>query len=103
MTSNGQRLSAIDRTILAVDRMLRRSGGSGFETQMFVALSGRVDANRLRAALARLAECHPVVAGRLADGGGPGEPSWRFRPAAIARLREADLESSEPSSLLAQA
>lgn len=100
MTVAGHRLISTDRTMLAVDRMLRRTGGPGFETQMFVALSDRIDAERLRAALARLSHCHPVVAARLTDRGGPGEPYWRFRPAAVVSLREADLESSEPECLL---
>src|SRR5262245_14422284 len=100
MTAAGHRLSATDRTMLAVDRMLRRTGGAGFETQMFVPLSDRIDPPRLRAALARLAESYPVTVARLIDRGGPGEPYWRLRPAAVVPLPEADLESSEPECLL---
>jgi hypothetical protein len=82
--------------MLAVDRMLRRMGGSGFETQMFVVLSARLDTAKLRDALARLGEHYPVAAARLVETGGPGEPCWRFRPGAPCPLREADLASADP-------
>src|SRR5262245_9217853 len=100
MSTASHRLSATDRTMLAVDGMLRRTGGSGFETQMFVALLDRIDPKRLRKALARLYECRPVIASRLIDGGGPGEPFWRLRRDAVVPLGEADLESSELECLL---
>jgi hypothetical protein len=103
MPTAGQRLSATDRTMLAVDRILYRTGGPGFATQMFVALSGPADPKRLQSALIRLDQCQPVVTARLADGGGQGEPYWRFRPDAIPPLRETTIESSEPECLLAHA
>src|SRR5262245_53668391 len=93
----GQRLTATDRTMLAVDRMLRRLGSSGFETQMFVVLADRIDAARLRAAVTGLAERYPVVTARLAETDGP---SWRLRPGAGCALREADLPSGGQGSAL---
>src|SRR5262249_28114696 len=92
-----QRLTATDRTMLAVDRMLRRLGGSGFETQMFVLLADRIDSTRLRAAVNGIAERYPVITARLAEADGP---SWRFRPGAEGAVREADLPSAGHASLL---
>src|SRR5262249_7388501 len=96
----GQRLTATDRTMLAVDRMLRRLGGSGFETQMFVLLADRIDTARLRTAVASLGERYPVIAARLTEPNGRGGAYWRFRPGAECAVREADLPSTGHASLL---
>lgn len=91
-------LAATDCAMLTVDRILRGSGSSGFDTQALVWLSGRVDAARLRLALTRLSARHPVVASRLVEGDGTG-PYWQFRPDAVCLLREIDMESADAVSV----
>jgi hypothetical protein len=79
--------------------VLRGMGCSGFETQTLVWLSGRLDAPRLRASIARLSEAYPAVAARLVEGDNAA-PYWRFRPGASCPLAEIELASAEPSAVL---
>jgi hypothetical protein len=101
--SGFRRLNAADRTLLAIDRTLRRLGAPGFETQKFVWLRGRADPARLRAALARLGAEYPVTTARLVEAVERDGPCWRFRPGALAELRETDLESAAPQAVLEHA
>jgi hypothetical protein len=89
--------------MLAVDRAVRRVGGSGFETQVLVWLSGRVEVARLCNALARLREMHPVTASRLVGEGEPPGPRWQFHAGAACPLRETDLDSAGSDRVLAHA
>jgi long-chain acyl-CoA synthetase len=91
-------LNAADRALLLVDRTLRTMGCPGFETQMFVWLSGPADADSLRAALARLARRHPLVTARLAEV--RGAPRWRLRPDAPCPLEEVRLPSAGRQAVL---
>ena len=93
-------LNAADRTLLGVDRTLRRMGSPGFETQTFVWLGGRADTARLRAALARLGAEYPMATARLVEAAEFGSPRWRYRPGAAADLLETDLKSAEPQAVL---
>jgi hypothetical protein len=94
----GQRLTANDRMMLAVDRAVRGLGGPGFETQMLVWLGGRADVAGLRGRLARFGARHPVAAARLVER--PSGARWRFRPGAGCPLVETRLDSAEPSAVL---
>src|SRR2546423_3355153 len=67
-STRAQLLNANDRALLAVNRALRALGARGFETQMLVCLSARIDGPRLRAALARVEQAEPVLASHLAAG-----------------------------------
>src|SRR5262249_40228894 len=87
-----QPLGAIDRAMLAVDGTVRAAGYPGFETQMFVWLSGRGDVPRLQAALSHLSHVYPVVTSRL-DVTDPRGPCWLFQQSAEAALRRIDVES----------
>jgi hypothetical protein len=98
-----RRLNAADRTLLAIDRTLRRLGAPGFETQMFVWLGGRADLARLRAALDRLGVEYPITTARLVEAVERNGPSWCFRPGARADLRETNLKSAAPQAVLEHA
>jgi hypothetical protein len=89
--------------MLSVDRALRELGASGFETQMFVYLSGRADVASLRVALRRMSERYPLATARLTGAGEDGEPCWRFRPGAYCPLGEADLPSAGADAVLGHA
>jgi hypothetical protein len=80
-------------------------GYPGFETQMLIWLAGRIDANRLRQAIVRLARRHPAITARLVepdskDGMGP---YWQLRPDVKAELAQIDLASDEPQAVLTAA
>jgi hypothetical protein len=94
-----QRLDVTDRVILGVDRALRGMGYPGFDTQMFVWLSGRLDAGRLRQALDHLGASYPVITARLRDEPGGG-PCWCYRAGARPALQEARLSSAAPREVL---
>jgi hypothetical protein len=96
-----RRLNATDRVMLAVDEALRQIGYPGFQTQTFLWLAGRADVPRLRAALSRLSEAHPVTVARLAQA--RSGPCWRFRPGARLTLAEADLDASDEITVLGHA
>jgi hypothetical protein len=98
-----QRLNAADRALLAVNHALRDQGAAGFETQMFVWLDGRVSADGLRVAIARLARQYPVIAARLVEDEEQGGPFWQFRPAAHCALQEQMLDSAETQAVLDRA
>jgi hypothetical protein len=88
--------------MLAVNRALCRRGCPEFSTQALVWLSGRVDAERLRTALANLSRRYPVLAARLVEGG-RGGPHWVFRPGAGCPLHEITVESEKPEAVLDRA
>jgi hypothetical protein len=69
-------LGAVDRAMRAVDVGLRAMGYPGFETQLILWLSDRIDATRLQEALNRLALVEPLVVSRLQDEPA-GVPIWR--------------------------
>jgi hypothetical protein len=102
-TAGRQRLNVADRVLLAVNQSLREQGGSGFETQLLVWLSGRIDASGLRAAIARVAERAPVMTSRLVESNEWGGPCWQFRPEARCSLRETSLASADPDAVLQHA
>jgi hypothetical protein len=88
-----QRLNANDRALLAVNRALQRLGAPGFETQMLLELAGRVELDRLRAALERLHDAEPVLGARLAAARFP-DRYWQAGPGARPCLQESALPSA---------
>jgi hypothetical protein len=103
LIETGQRLNAADSALLAVDRTLREMGCPGFETQMFVWLSGRADAVGLRKAVAQISRFYPVLTSRLVESEERGWSYWRFRPRAECRLQEVALASAKPEAVLDRA
>jgi hypothetical protein len=67
-------LNLVDRAMRSVDRALRWMGFPGFDTQLLLWLSGRLDVSRLRESLNRLAAVEPLIVGRLKDE--PGNSDW---------------------------
>jgi hypothetical protein len=97
-----QQLNPLDLAMRTVDRVIRELGYPGFETQKIVWLTGRVDINRLRRAMGRLASRHPVIAGRLVeDLGGNFNSYWQFGPDTPVKVKEIDLSTDEPSEVFA--
>ncbi|MCI0638716.1 MAG: hypothetical protein L0Y72_14015 [Gemmataceae bacterium] len=96
----GQRLTAADRVLLAVDRTVRGLGGPGFETQTQVWLSGRVRVADLRSGLERFCARYPIAVARLCEAEDGFGSWWRFRPGARCMLAEAWLESAESATVL---
>ena len=84
------------------NRALRALGAPGFETQMLVWLSARIDGPRLRAALARVQQAEPVLASHLAAGRF-ADRHWQASDRAVPLLIEADLPSAEPEQALTHA
>jgi len=99
--SDGRRLNAADRVMLAVDQALRHIGYPGFQTQAFLCLGGRVDERELRAGLIRLSECHPVTVARLVEK--RGGPYWQLRQGARLSLDVIELPSDSDAALHQQA
>jgi hypothetical protein len=95
-----QPLNPLDAAIRAGDRSIRGMGYPGFETQMLVWLSGRLDAVRLKHALSRLALRRPVITARLMedDDCAPGSPYWAIQ-GTPAVLHEVQLPDSEPAAV----
>ncbi|MEX1095763.1 MAG: hypothetical protein WED34_06915 [Planctomycetales bacterium] len=91
-------LNAIDQTMLAAHRALRSMHAAGFETQTLVWSAGRIDAERLRRAVARLGRRSPVITARLVDEHGGVSPHWVF-PRGDPPLREVDLASAEDAAV----
>jgi hypothetical protein len=89
-----QRLGAADRAMLVVDRALRSLGYTTFQTQTLLWLAGRLDPQRLQAALQQVALHYPVISARLRDGAGD-RPCWECPSAPACALTETHLESSE--------
>src|SRR5687768_16077526 len=87
-------LGPSDIAMRSVDSIIREMGYPGFETQMLVWLSGRVDADRLRGALGKLAEEFPQVASRLSENeNGAGKRAcWKQLCNECPRLVEIQLE-----------
>lgn len=103
VTASTSSLNPMDRIVLAIDDVMREQGGAGFETQAFLFLDDRIDVDRLRRAVARLARRHPVIAARLVRPSRPYEPHWSFHSAGINAVREHWLESSDPETVLSLA
>src|SRR5262245_45432155 len=99
--ANAQRLNPLDIALRSVDQTIRGLGYSGFETQMLLWLAGRVDVERLRRGIERLAIRHPVIASRLVEPAGSGSPAahWQFQPAEAACLNQIDLSDDTPESV----
>jgi hypothetical protein len=99
-----QALNPLDLALRCVDRSIRGMGYPGFETQMLVWLSGRVDVGRLRRSIERLSRRRPVITARLAedDHSDGAQPFWQFTHEA-STLQEIDLPSGGADSVLAQA
>ncbi len=93
--SDRQYLNAADRLMLVAHQGLLAVGHSGFTCQTHVWFDGRVDVARLRAALARLNEIHPVITSRLVAPGGYHVPYWSFRRDAAVELNEVNLDGCE--------
>jgi hypothetical protein len=75
-----QPLNPLDLAIRCADRSIRGMGYPGFETQMLVWLSDRLETARLEQALARLTQRRPVLSGRLVedDVRHHGRPYWKL-------------------------
>jgi len=87
-------LNAADRMMLVAHNGGRELGHAGAWCQTHVWMDGRVDAAALRAALARLAEQHPVVTSRLVEPGGRTAPYWRYDGGHPPTLHEIDVPGS---------
>jgi hypothetical protein len=92
-------LNAVDLALLAVDRAIRNMGYPGFETQTLIWLSGRLEADRLRRALAELGCRHPEFASRLEAGTG-ATARWRPQRDEPLELAEVELHSDDDSAVL---
>ncbi|MCI0359216.1 MAG: hypothetical protein L0211_12120 [Planctomycetaceae bacterium] len=96
-----QRLNPLDIALRSVDQTIRGMGYPGFETQMLVWLSRRIDAAQLRQAISRLAIRHPAITARLVEPtGSGGGPYWQFQPDAAATLHELDVTADDEQSVL---
>jgi hypothetical protein len=79
-----QELQSHDRAILALTRAARAGRWGSFGQLLRIEFRGRVDPERLRAVLGRLARAHPVVTSRLVES--RGGLAWVFRPGAAYAL-----------------
>jgi hypothetical protein len=89
----------MDRSMLGVNRALLGIGWPEFSTQALVWLAGRVEAPRLRSAVARLSQRHPILTSRLVESGRQ-KPYWSARKGAACALHEAGLDSDKPEAVL---
>lgn len=89
-----QALNSVDVAMLCVDRELRSVGSCGFQTQLFLWLEGRIDAERLRRAIAQVSRRHPVLAARIVDADGAARPYWQLRAGAECPLQELDVPAN---------
>jgi hypothetical protein len=69
-------LGAVDRAMRTVDLGLRGMGYPGFETQLLLWLSGRLDATSLQKAIDRLTLAEPIIVSRLEEEPN-AVPCWR--------------------------
>jgi hypothetical protein len=74
-------------------------GHPGFETQMLVCLSGRVETARLYGALTRLCGLYAVLTAHLDERHKEG-PRWEFQRRGACALRELDLPSAKMEAVL---
>lgn len=95
-----QRLNPLDIALRSVDQTIRGMGYPGFDTQMLVWLSRRIDVGRLRNAIARLAIRHPVVTARLVEPGASAGSYWQFQSDVPAMLHEIDVPTDDEQSVL---
>lgn len=94
-----QPLNPPDRLMQVAHQAGRDLGAPGFICQCHAWLENAVDTQRLRAALHRLAEHHPVVTSRLARDDASGGVAWMFRPGERLALHETALDSSDESAV----
>ncbi|HPF37401.1 MAG TPA: hypothetical protein P5081_20410 [Phycisphaerae bacterium] len=92
--SDRQYLNAADRLMLVAHQGLLGVGHSGFTCQTHVWFQGRVDVQRLRAALSRLNHRYPVITSRLVAPGGYRVPYWMYRNGADVILHETTLDGA---------
>jgi hypothetical protein len=95
-----QQLNAADSALLSVDRTLREMGCPGFETQMFVWLSGRANAASLEKAVAHLSRLHPVMSSRFVEAEERGWSYWKMRPRTRCPLTKIKLSSADENAVL---
>jgi hypothetical protein len=96
--SGRERLNAVDRAMRAVDCSLRWMNYPGFETQLLVWLSERLDVAHLRETLNRLALVEPAIVSRLEDHP-QCVPHWHFEGQRAA-LFEATLGTDTKEAVL---
>ena len=92
------RLNAVDRAMRAVDRALRWMGYPGFDTQLLLWLSERLDVSLLRESLNRLAMVEPLIISRLEEQR-HGGPVWLANGAQVG-LIETTLSSDTEEAIL---
>jgi hypothetical protein len=99
-TRERQLLNPLDVAIRCADQSIRGMGYPGFETQMLVWLSGRLDMARLQLALGRLSIRRPVITAQLIeDDLCHGGPYWRFRDS-VALVDQIELPSATEAAVL---
>jgi hypothetical protein len=95
-----QLLNPLDVAIRCADQSIRGMGYPGFETQMLVWLSGRLDIACLQLALERLSHRRPVITARLIeDDLRHGRPHWQFRNS-VAKVDQIELPSATMTAVL---
>ena len=97
-----QPFNSLDIALLTVDQTIRGMGYPGFETQMLIWLSGRIDVVHLRRAIERLARRHPALTSRFVecDDHGSFAPRWQFQPDLAASLNEIELPNGDSQGVL---
>lgn len=88
--------------MLVAHEGLRALGHAGFSCQSHVWLAGRIDSDRLTAALGRLAQRHPVVTSRIVKTG-RDNPEWHTQGDAAAALQIHSLVDDDESTVQRQA
>jgi hypothetical protein len=96
-----QRLNPLDAAICYAERSVREMGYPGFETQMLLWLSGRLNVARLRQSLLHLTQRRPVVTARLSGSkeSSENQPCWCLQEAPV-ELIEFTLTSAEPDAVI---
>jgi hypothetical protein len=88
-------LNVVDRAMRSVDRALRWLGYPGFDTQLLLWLSGRLDTSLLRESLNRLAALEPLITCRLSEERG-GDPAWLANGSQVGLIETSlDTDSAE--------
>jgi len=97
-----QILNPIDVAIRCVDVAVAKWATRASKRRRSCGSKGAFGPAVLRTAIARLSDCCPAIAARLAPArGGPGgRACWRFRPGAICALREVTLSSDDSEAVL---
>jgi hypothetical protein len=96
--SDKQPLNPLDLGLRCIDLSIRGVGYPGFETQLLVWLSGRLEAGRLRRAIERLGRRRPTITARLIEP--PGQhPYWQFQQGRKPLLVEIDLPAADAAAV----